>query len=76
MVSATAGAVQAKVRQIPDSAVEKLLSWRDDHDASYKYDNVTDANGGQLNHYRFCKEGSPYIPVMEAYFEEHSNISK
>ena len=59
---------------------QKLLEWSNDHDACYKYDNVTNADGeptdtNQLEHYRFCREGSPYIPVMEKYFDRQSNSS-
>ncbi|RDL32062.1 uncharacterized protein BP5553_09464 [Venustampulla echinocandica] len=51
---------------------QALLRWAEERGACFQYD-VLDADGKPVEdifeHYRFCPEGSPYIPAMESYFE-------
>ena len=59
---------------------DQLLEWSKQHNACFQYDNVTDPFGNptkdQDEHYRYCPEGSPWIPEMRKYFEEKYESSE
>jgi hypothetical protein len=58
---------------------KKLITWADKYNSCYKYDNVTDASGmsskNDLDHYKFCPEGSKQRAAMEAYFRNKEATS-